>query len=92
MPAPLAEPSPVAPAPEAGIDLAARRGDGLEVTLLWSRASGRVWVVVLHVFTGESFRIDVDPQNALEVYRHPFAYCLRAAESSEPIEDGIRLR
>jgi hypothetical protein len=57
-------------------ELAARRGDGLEVTLLWSRRSGALWVDVLHVATGERFTIDADPANALDVYHHPFAYCL----------------
>jgi len=57
-------------------ELAARRRDGLEVTLLWSRRSGALWVVVLHVATGERFTIDADPDNALDVYYHPFAYCL----------------
>jgi hypothetical protein len=57
-------------------ELAARRGDGLEVTLLWSRRSGALWVDVLHVATGERFTIDADPADALDVYHHPFAYCL----------------
>jgi hypothetical protein len=57
-------------------ELAARRGDGLEVKLLWSRRSGALWVDVLHVATHERFTIDADPANALDVYYHPFAYCL----------------
>jgi len=85
-----AEPPAIVPAPETGVELAIRKGDGLEVTLLWSRASGRVWVVVVHTFTGESFRIEADPANALEVYRHPFAYCLGALEASERIGYGVQ--
>jgi hypothetical protein len=60
------------------IELATRSGDGLEVALNWSRRSGRVWVDVLHVATGESMTVDADPARALDVYDHPFAYCLAA--------------
>lgn len=78
-PAPAPVPEPKAPAaladPARGVELAVRKGDGLEVSLLWNRSSGRVWVDVLHVFTGESFQVDADPARALDVYRHPFAYC-----------------
>jgi len=61
------------------VELAARSSDGLEVALNWSRRSGRVWVEVLHLATGETFRIGADPAKALDVYYHPFAYCLAAA-------------
>ena len=61
------------------VELATRCSDGLEVALNWSRRSGRVWVDVLHVATGESTTIDADPARALDVYYHPFAYCLAEA-------------
>ena len=61
------------------VELATRSSDGLEVALNWSRRSGRVWVDVLHVATGESMTIDADPARALDVYYHPFAYCLADA-------------
>ena len=60
------------------VDLAARVGDGLEVTLFWDRRSGRLWVDVLHVRTGESFRIQAPRAEALAVYYHPFSYVLGA--------------
>jgi hypothetical protein len=59
-------------------ELAARNGDGLEVRLFWSRRSGALWVDVLQLATCERFTIDADPANALDVYHHPFAYCLDA--------------
>jgi hypothetical protein len=31
---------------------------------------------VLHLATGERLTIDADPATALDVYYHPFAYCL----------------
>jgi hypothetical protein len=61
------------------VELATRSSDGLEVALSWSRRSGRVWVDVLHVATGESMTIDADPARALDVYYHPFAYSLADA-------------
>jgi hypothetical protein len=61
------------------VELAARSSDGLEVVLNWSRRSGRVWVDVVHLATGETIRIGVDPAKALDVYYHPFAYCLAHA-------------
>jgi hypothetical protein len=61
------------------VELAERRADGLEVALLWNRSSGSVWVDVLHVATGESLTIDAEPAKALDVFYHPFAYCLATA-------------
>jgi hypothetical protein len=61
------------------VELAARAGNGLEVALLWNRHSGSAWVDVLHVATGESLTVDAEPARALDVYYHPFAYCLAEA-------------
>jgi hypothetical protein len=61
------------------VELAARQSDGLEVALLWNRRSGLVWVDVLHVASGESLIVEAEPSNALDVYYHPFAYCLGEA-------------
>jgi len=60
------------------VDLAARVADGLEVTLFWNRRSGRLWVDVLHLHTGESFSVEAPPAEALDAYYHPFSYCLGA--------------
>jgi hypothetical protein len=49
------------------------------VSLYWNRRSGRVWVDVHHAHSGESFTVDADPARALEVFQHPFAFCLAAA-------------
>ena len=58
-------------------ELAQRQNDGIEVTLLWSRADGSVAVGVRHVATDQSFELDVDPARALDAYYHPFAYAAR---------------
>jgi hypothetical protein len=59
---------------EVVVELADRRSDTCDVSLFWSRRSGRVWVRVVDRVSGTSSRIDARPGNALEVFRHPFAY------------------
>jgi hypothetical protein len=63
----------------APVELAERAGDGLIVTLLWDRDRGRLWVSVLHDDTGETTQVDAAADNALDVFYHPFAYCLPQA-------------
>ena len=56
------------------VDLADRHSDDLDVVLLWARRSGRLWVTVTHRRSGRSARINATAANALDVFRHPFAY------------------
>jgi hypothetical protein len=66
--------------PEAPIiDLAERHTHDLDVVLMWSRVSGRVWVNVTNRRSGRTARIDATPANALDVFEHPFAYVRAAA-------------
>jgi hypothetical protein len=58
-------------------ELDKRTGDGFEVTLLWSEDTGAVFVCVDDARTEESFHFPVDPAEALEAFRHPFAYSTR---------------
>jgi hypothetical protein len=61
-------------------ELAHRTSNGLDVSLLWSRHTGRLVVTVNDTHTDESFSLDAPSHRALDVYRHPFAYAtLRAA-------------
>jgi hypothetical protein len=55
-------------------ELAHRRSNGLDVSLLWSRRTGRLVVAVSDERTEESFTLDAPSDRALDVYRHPFAY------------------
>jgi hypothetical protein len=55
-------------------ELAFREGDGIEVTLLWDGVEDRVLITVRDRRTGEWFVSGVDRADALEAYRHPFAY------------------
>jgi hypothetical protein len=55
-------------------ELAHRANDGVEVSLVWSRADDRLTVVVCNVRTGDSFELAARSENALDVFHHPFAY------------------
>ena len=55
-------------------ELASRRGDGLEIALMWSAASGRVQVSVLDVRSGALLVREVPPDAAMDAFAHPFAY------------------
>jgi hypothetical protein len=51
-----------------------RVGDGFEVRLLWGKDDGVLTVVVDDWRTDEHFEITARADNALDVFRHPFAY------------------
>jgi len=55
-------------------ELAHRRSNGLDVSLLWSRSTGRLVVAVSDERTEESFTVEAPSDRALDVYNHPFAY------------------
>ena len=55
-------------------ELAVRDNDGLAVSLLWSRATGRVKVAVLDARLDEQFEFTVTGADALAAFHHPFAY------------------
>ena len=58
-------------------ELDQRSGNGLEVTLLWSRRTGSVFVCVEDDQAGTGFHFAVDPADALEAFRHPYGYSRR---------------
>jgi hypothetical protein len=60
-------------------ELAHRTSNGLHVSLLWSRSTGRLVVTVDDSRTEESFTVDAPSHRALDVYHHPFAYASLAA-------------
>lgn len=55
-------------------ELAIRENDGLAVSLLWSRATGRVKVAVVDAQLDEQFDVHVAGADALAAFHHPFAY------------------
>jgi hypothetical protein len=56
------------------VELADRQSPDVDVTLMWSRRSGRVWVDVTNRRNGRVARIFAAPAKALDVFNHPFAY------------------
>jgi hypothetical protein len=55
-------------------ELAQRRNDGLEVTLLWAPADDSVHLFVVNERTGSTAAFPVDRAKALDAFYHPFAY------------------
>jgi hypothetical protein len=56
------------------IELAQRKGDGVEVGLYWRRGTDEVVLVVSDERTGESFGVEVPGERAMDAFRHPFVY------------------
>ena len=55
-------------------ELAYRSGDGIEVSLLWSRLTDRLTVLVGDLRTGEFFEFSPPRDKGLDAFNHPFAY------------------
>jgi hypothetical protein len=68
-------------------DLADRESDGLEVTLLWNEATGRVKIAVSDSRLDESFEL-LASTDALAAFHHPFAYASSGAAC--PGRDSLR--
>ena len=51
-----------------------RESNGIAVSLLWQRHSNRLTVVVEDSQLGESFTLPARPDNAHDVFQHPYAY------------------
>jgi hypothetical protein len=59
---------------EKRVELDYRESDGIEVLLLWNRSDGSLSVAVHDTRTATSFELLVDPEQAGDAFRHPFAY------------------
>jgi hypothetical protein len=70
-------------------ELAYRQTDGLSVALLWSRAKEVLTVAVSDDRTGQSFELEATPDQALDVFYHPYAY---AASRGVPAVDLVAAR
>jgi hypothetical protein len=67
-------------------ELDSRTGEGFEVTLLWSPESGQLAVVVVDEIRGEELAVEVEPDEALDAFRHPYAYLsVRRPEFRRPL-------
>ena len=74
-------------------ELAVRESNGLAVSLLWSRATGRVKVAVVDAHLDEQFEFHVPGADALAAFHHPFAYAagLCASFGNAGSRRGLRL-
>jgi hypothetical protein len=50
------------------------KNDGVDVALLWSPVDDRLTVVVEDTKLNERFELETRPEDALEVFCHPYAY------------------
>ena len=64
-------------------ELDRRRGDGLEVALLWESRTDRVFVSIVDHRRDVVLEVSVDPADALDAFRHPFAYVPVGAAGTE---------
>lgn len=64
-------------------ELDARRGDGLDIRLLWTPADDSLVVTVADARTEELFIIPVAPHEARKAFHHPFAY------AATPMRDAV---
>ncbi len=55
-------------------ELAQRSNDGIDVTLLWTPRTNRLFIAVEDKHDGDCFRSDVSPADALDAFNHPYAY------------------
>lgn len=56
-----------------------RESDGVSVTLLWYEDSNRVTIHVVDSDSGEELDLEVAGRDALDAFRHPYAYILPTA-------------
>ena len=69
-------------------ELAHRESDGIDVSLFWSPEGNTISVVVRDTRTGEEFSLAADPGEAMDVFRHPFAYKASRGAVSTLAADG----
>jgi hypothetical protein len=55
-------------------ELDRRSSDGIDVQLLWHPRTNRLFVAVADSRSREAFELEVDGADALDVFRHPYAY------------------
>jgi hypothetical protein len=65
-------------------ELAHRTSGGIDVYLFWEQRTNRVSVEVIDARTRDSFELDVDPQDALDAFNHPYAYAARLDTATPP--------
>lgn len=67
-------------------ELAHREGDGLEIVLFWHESTDDLAVGVSDTRSGAYFELAAAPDEALEVFNHPYAY---AAFQGVPYDEAL---
>ncbi len=67
-------------------ELASREGDGLSVSLVWSKAADQVKVILADSKFDETFEFTVASAHALTAFQHPFAYMPSQSFGSVEVE------
>jgi hypothetical protein len=70
-------------------ELAERESDGISVILIWDDATGSLSVSVEDARTGDAFDLEANEANALDVFRHPYAYAARCHLSAIATSDPV---
>jgi len=65
-------------------ELAHRVGNGIEVTLFWSKSTNRITLEVLDSRSGERLDFDVDGYAALDAFKHPYVYAAKRMFAGGP--------
>jgi hypothetical protein len=65
-------------------ELAHRESGGVEVALLWDSSTDRLTVRVVDAGSGDSFELPVESADALDAFRHPYAYAARSGVAFLP--------
>jgi hypothetical protein len=65
-------------------ELAHRTGDGIEVSLLWTKSTNRIAIAVADSHSGEELEFEVDGSRALDAFNHPYAYAATVRVPSAP--------
>jgi hypothetical protein len=73
------------------VDIATRHGGGIEVALIWNRGEKSLVVFAYDATTSEEVAIPVSPDEAAEVYQHPFAYAHRSRRARDVRSARIEL-
>jgi hypothetical protein len=55
-------------------ELAHRKNDGLDVVLFWHQPTDELTVTVSDERNGAHFELAVEPHQALDVFKHPYAH------------------
>ena len=67
-----------------------RDANGLEISLLWDPLTDSVLVAVVDAAAGVEFEFHIDAPDALDAFRHPYAYA-RGAEHTTRAPIGLDL-